>query len=149
MTQNAFLLLEISPRFLLAYFAHRRDNDRCLRVWRLLLGCISQNPEKAELSIKPLLDAAQKDALPRYLKPGTGEVDALIDDLITQTLGGDPAYLPLVRQVLQTPGKFIVIMCMHVYLTFRIRLLPFRQRLYCVSESHNIFIHPQCRFIAY
>ncbi|KAG6838836.1 hypothetical protein C0991_008040 [Blastosporella zonata] len=103
-TQHAFLILGSSPALLLSYLAHRKNEACCSRVWHALLSGVAQNPDKAELSVKPLLDAMQRGVLPQYLKPSAHEIDDLIVHLLAQALAGDTAQLSVVRQVLQSPG---------------------------------------------
>ncbi|KAF8056637.1 hypothetical protein FPV67DRAFT_646018 [Lyophyllum atratum] len=105
--QHAFLLLRVSPSFVLAYLTHRRDEGHSSRLWHGLLSGIAQNPDEAEHSVKPLLDAAQRAVLPRHLKPSAGEVDALFETLLAGVLAGDSLHLPFVRQVLQSPAYFL------------------------------------------
>ncbi|RDB18704.1 E3 ubiquitin-protein ligase listerin [Hypsizygus marmoreus] len=106
-TQYAIQLLAVSPSLLLAYLTHRKDQYHCLGVWRTLLSSIARHPAKAEHSITPLLDAAQKGTLPHYLKPDTGDADTLVENLLAKALVGDVAYLALARQVLQSPDYFL------------------------------------------
>ncbi|KAF5380135.1 hypothetical protein D9615_006188 [Tricholomella constricta] len=105
--QHAFLLLEVSSTLLLAYLTYRKDEGHCLRLWHGLLSGIGRYPEKAEQSIKPLLDAVQSGILPQYLKPNVGEIDALTENLLAGALAGNLTHLSFVRQVLQSPDYFL------------------------------------------
>ncbi|KAG6845000.1 hypothetical protein H0H87_001772 [Tephrocybe sp. NHM501043] len=106
-THHAFLILGASSPLLLAYLTHRRNEASCSQVWHVLLSGVTKNPENAELSIKPLLDATQRGILPQYLKPSAREVDDLIENLLAQALAGDAAQLAFVQQVLRTPDYFL------------------------------------------
>ncbi|KAG6916946.1 hypothetical protein DXG01_004633 [Tephrocybe rancida] len=105
--QHAFRILGASPALLLAYLVHRKNEPCCSRVWHALLSGVAKNPEKAELAVKPLLEATQRGVLPRYLKPSTNEVDDLIESLLAQALAGDAAQLSFVQQVLRSPDYFL------------------------------------------
>ncbi|KAF9458921.1 hypothetical protein BDZ94DRAFT_1068633 [Collybia nuda] len=105
--QHVFKLLGISPSLLLAYLCHREQESQCLRVWQALLSDISRHPDVAETSIKPLLDAVEREFLPTYLKPSTGEVDVLVQHLLFEVLSGDPTHSIFVRQVLLSPDYFL------------------------------------------
>ncbi|KAG6811117.1 hypothetical protein H0H92_008917 [Tricholoma furcatifolium] len=106
-SQHAFTLLQASPALLLAYLTHRKNESRCLLAWHALLSGLAQHPDKAELSIAPILAATQRGVLPQYLKPSAREVDDLFDVLLAQALAGDVAQLPFVQQVLQSPDYFL------------------------------------------
>jgi hypothetical protein len=124
--QYAFKLLSISPSLLLVYLSHRKKEDQCLRVWQALLSDISRHPDVVEASIRPLLDAAQHGSLPLYLKPSTGEVDVLVENLISRILAGESTHAAFVRQALQSPGIY--------------SLLPFLPRFSLASSKATFYL---------
>ncbi|KAG6806246.1 hypothetical protein H0H93_003283, partial [Arthromyces matolae] len=79
---NAFVLLKMSPTFLLGYLSHRKKETTSSEVWHALLSSLSENPTQAEITVKPLLEAAQRGLLPRHLKPKGREVDDLAEILL-------------------------------------------------------------------
>ena len=102
--EHGFVLLAVSPAFLLAYIAYRKDEAQCGRVWHVLLTGIVQHPEEAEQAVNPLLDAAQRGVLPTYLKPNADELDTMVEHLLEMTLTSDTQRLAFVKQVLAVPG---------------------------------------------
>ncbi|KAG5641970.1 hypothetical protein DXG03_003844 [Asterophora parasitica] len=106
-SQHAFMLLRVSSTLILAYLTHRKDEGHCLRLWHALLAGIARYPEKAEPSMNPLLDAVERDILPRYLMPSIGEIDGLIEKFLAQALTGDAAHLSFVQQVLRSADHFL------------------------------------------
>jgi len=107
-SEKVFLLLSASPSLLLAYLSYRQDEDRCLNLWHALLSGVALHPEAIQVSLSPLLEAAQKELLPKYLKPKARELDEQVGKLLADALAGPIAtvQLSVVRQLLQTSGEY-------------------------------------------
>jgi hypothetical protein len=93
---------------LLVYFSRRRDESRTLASWHALLCGISQQSEVPQAVILSLLDAAQNDLLPTYLRPEADELGVVVEKLLLDVLHystGTPR-LSLLSRLLQTPREF-------------------------------------------
>jgi E3 ubiquitin-protein ligase listerin len=101
----------VIPSLLLTYFSHRRDEGRTLTSWHALLWGISQQPEVPQAVILSLLDAAQNDLLPTYLRPEADDLGVVFEKLLLNVLhysAGAPQ-LSLLSRLLQTPREFLII----------------------------------------
>jgi len=109
-SNNAYILLSVSPSLLLAYLINRKDESKVLGIWHTLLTNIASSfvagnvPDKK--AITNLLEAAQRGRLPKYLTPQSGELDAVVGDLLEQGLNDSEKSeeLSVVRQILLSSG---------------------------------------------
>jgi hypothetical protein len=94
-----------SALMLFAYMSSRKEEDRCVPVWHVLLSEISKSSEPAT-ALALVLDAADKGLLSEALKPRDGELDELCRTFLEESLQEVPSSpkLVLLRRVFKTPG---------------------------------------------
>ncbi|KAI0056618.1 hypothetical protein BV25DRAFT_1995499 [Artomyces pyxidatus] len=107
--QSLVKLLNVLPHLLTTYLSRRDDDEVTLRLWRKILTATSSDRELLYASLPPLLDAAERGALPVHLAPSQQEFDGSIHDLFTDVLGGqNSASLSLLLRVVRNSRHFVV-----------------------------------------
>ncbi|OBZ77520.1 E3 ubiquitin-protein ligase listerin [Grifola frondosa] len=112
---HAYRLLLSMPSLVFVYLSYRHDEQRSLQLWHKLLSAIASHPEEADTTIPPLLDAAERGMLPRYLEPRGDELEGLAGGLLSEALSSSStsSQLSLVRRILHAPDHFISRSCFH------------------------------------
>ena len=111
--QHASRVLSLSPSLILSYLVNRKNEAKSLQVWHSLLSSIASTPELDQSQVKKsvieLLYAAQKGQLPKYLKPQSNELDALVGGLLEKSLAGpvESDESALVSQILVSAGEYL------------------------------------------
>ncbi|KAF8268005.1 hypothetical protein EI94DRAFT_1728947 [Lactarius quietus] len=104
--EHASKILSISPKLLTTYLSRRGDQAVTLKLWRSLLESLPSQP--VYVVLPPLLDAAEKGALPEHLKPTEQEFDKSIGAIFTDAMAFDNAdALPLILRVIRCSGYFV------------------------------------------
>jgi E3 ubiquitin-protein ligase listerin len=107
-------ILNVAPRLLTTYFSIRGEPRVTLEVWRTLLESLSSQPIYTVLP--HLLDAAERRALPGYLKPSQKEFDRSIDDILSDAMDStSPDALPMLLRIIRYSGALrylIVFKCL-------------------------------------
>lgn len=105
-------MLVTSPSLLLLYLSHRGDQALCSQVWQNILSGIDLHREDVEKNLPPLLDAAEHNVLPVYLKPVNHELDDLVNGFLVEIrLDARGPVQQIVRRLLRTPGIVISLIC--------------------------------------
>ncbi|KAI0711424.1 hypothetical protein C8Q76DRAFT_677774 [Earliella scabrosa] len=106
-------LLIALPSLLLLYLRHRKDEAACLSVWHKVLEAVARHTDEVDTLLPPLLDAADKGALPAYLRPQGEELHELAGHLLTNALNGPPntTNASLFRRLLLSYEPFVSSSC--------------------------------------
>jgi hypothetical protein len=103
MFEHANRILSVSPKLLTTYLSRRADQVVTLELWRAVLGSLLSQP--IYTALPPLLDEAERRALPDYLKPTQQEFDGSISVIFSDALGStNPNALPLLLRVIRCSG---------------------------------------------
>ena len=96
-------ILSVSSRLLTTYLSCRGNPTVTLELWRSLLESL---PSQLIYTVLPyLLDAAERHALPRHLKPAKNEFDKSISAIFSHAVGATyPDALPLLLRVIRYSG---------------------------------------------
>ncbi|CAL1708694.1 unnamed protein product [Somion occarium] len=112
--QHISLILSLSLPLILVYLSNRKDEALMQNVWHTALQAIAESDSLVN-SLSPLLDAAEKNALPASLKPSGDELDGAVGQLVARCLTNDsqtPATeLSVLKRLLIHPGHFISKKC--------------------------------------
>ncbi|KAI0698055.1 hypothetical protein C8T65DRAFT_661197 [Cerioporus squamosus] len=114
LVQNqTYKLLTTIPRLLLLYLKYRQDEAACLAVWHKVLKVVALHTDKIEVILPVLLDAAENQTMPPYLRPQGEELHEVAGSLLTEAVSA-PLNAPrvaLVRRLLVSYQPFISSTC--------------------------------------
>ena len=110
MLPNADHLLSISPRILLMYISRRAEQYLCVQLWHNIISAIIQHLADCRADLSTIMQAD----LPAYMKPPGNGMDAIVSDILRDTLSGAATKdrVTFVKQVLtkhRKSGFFIVL----------------------------------------
>ncbi|KAJ3553232.1 hypothetical protein NM688_g3725 [Phlebia brevispora] len=101
-------LLAISPAALQVYLSYRADEEPCSLLWEAVLRELAHSSEDLLQLLPPLLDAAEGNKLPGYLRPSSSEIDDVTGQLLVTALNGHSSQsLSLVKRLLAAADHFI------------------------------------------
>lgn len=99
---QTYKLLKTMPTLLLLYVKYRQDEAACLAVWHKVLEEVARHTDEIEFILPTLLDAAESDVLPAYLKPQGEEMHEVAGALLTEAVSAslNAPQVVLVRRLL-------------------------------------------------
>ncbi|KAH9941137.1 uncharacterized protein BXZ73DRAFT_75106 [Epithele typhae] len=105
-------LLHTMPSLVILYLQHRQDQVICSSVWHQVLKIID-SPDDVKVFLPLLLDAAEDESLPDYLRPQDEGPQRLIASLLSEALSGPPGTTGavLVRRLLISHKYFVSDAC--------------------------------------
>ena len=101
-------LLATVPSLLVLYLKFRKDQATASSVWHSILETVGRSPEEFDTMFPALLDAAESQQLPPYLRPHGEELEQAVGNLLTDALSGtqNASRVSLIRRLLTSYGMF-------------------------------------------
>ena len=96
------------PSLLVLYLKFRQNQGVALSVWHSVLETVGRSPEEFDTMFPALLDAAESQQLPPYLRPHGEELEQAVGNLLTDALSGtqNASRVSLIRRLLTSYGMF-------------------------------------------
>ncbi|RDX54789.1 hypothetical protein OH76DRAFT_1398200 [Lentinus brumalis] len=114
LVQNqTYKILTTMPSLLLLYLKYRRDEAACLAVWHKVLEVVARHTDEIESILPVLLDAAENQSLPDYLRPQGEELHEIAGTLLTEAVSAPPntPQVAMIRRLLTSYQPFISSSC--------------------------------------
>ena len=102
-------LLATMPSLLVLYLKFRKDHGTASSVWHSVLETAGRSPEEFDTMFPALLDAAESQQLPPYLRPHGEELEQAVGNLLTDALSGtqNASRVSLIRRLLASYSTFL------------------------------------------